>query len=518
MEKVILKYAREHFPGNVDVDVTGLTMAVSHSSRTVTMGQVKSLSLALACIFLLLSVLFLSPRVGLYAMMPNFFPILVNFGIMGWLDIHLSVATSLIASIAIGLSVDDTIHYVFRFNQELKKDLSRRQAMARTTMAVGKPIVFTSLTIGLGFSVLLFSSFVPTMIFGLLMLITVASALVGDLFILAAILLRIQLVTLWDLLRLKLGSDPREGIPLFDGLSRSQVYYLLMAGALRKYERGQVLFRKGEISESMYAVISGFLDVVEEFDSEEKDIHRTPKLIATLGKGELVGEMGMVRQCERSATVVARTEAELLEINDKMIQRLQWLFSPTAQKFFFNLMTIISDRLEERTQALARMQTLDEVTGLHDRIYFEKALDDEILRARRYDTPLAVLLAEIDASDEIIAAGGHEAGHLVLSETGPMFKKQMRASDTVCRFGPELFAAALPNTRADGARRTGERVRELFHQHRFDFGAPDLHITVSVGFAALDLDSNEATAELVEKASRALERAKGKGGNRVEGE
>ena len=145
-------------------------------------------------------------------------------------------------------------------------------------------------------------------------------------------------------------------------------------------------------------------------------------------------------------------------------------------------------------------------------------MEKEILRARRYKTPLAILLAEMDFLDQTVALSGQEAGDLVLSETGQMFKKQMRASDTVCRFGRDLFAAALPNTSADGTRRTGERVRELFDQHRFHFGASDLHVTISVGFAALDLDSNEGTAELIPKASRALERAKKQGGNRVEGE
>ncbi|MBW1740891.1 MAG: cyclic nucleotide-binding domain-containing protein [Deltaproteobacteria bacterium] len=207
------------------------------------------------------------------------------------------------------------------------------------------------MTIGLGFSVLLFSSFVPTIIFGFLMVVTVTSALVGDLFILAAILLKIQLVTLWDLLRLKLGKDPQKGIPLFNGLSRAQVHYLLMAGSLRKYNSGDILFRKGEVSDSMYAVISGMLDVVDALRiTDEYNNHGTRRLITTIKKGDVVGEMGMIRRCQRSATVIATAPTELLEINDKMIKRLHWLYPPTAQNFFFNLMTIMCNRLEKTTK------------------------------------------------------------------------------------------------------------------------------------------------------------------------
>jgi hydrophobe/amphiphile efflux-3 (HAE3) family protein len=496
-ENVIVEYVRKHFPRDVEVDVTGLTMAVSHSSETVTMGQVKSLSLALVCIFILLSVLFLSPKVGLYAMMPNFFPIIFNFGMMGWLGIHLSVATSLIASIAIGLSVDDTIHYVFRFNQELKKDLSRRQAMARTTTAVGKPIVFTSLTIGLGFSVLLFSSFVPTMVFGFLMLVTVTSALIGDLFIMPAILLKIQLVTLWDLLRLKLGKDPREGIPLFQGLSRSQVHYILMAGVLREYANGDILFRKGDISDSMYAVISGQLDVFDEFDSDETAIRGTSKLISTLGTGDVVGEMGMVRHCQRSATVVAKERTELLEINEKMIRRLQWLFPPTAQKFFFNLMTMICNRLEDTTKCLSDLTTLDGESGLHDRAYFENILDREIVRARRYNLPLSILLMVFDHLNDLPASSDRETGRGVLAEAGRILKSKLRRSDTPCRFGVDHFAVILPNSDEEDARRACKRLRKIFEKQPFRVG--------SMGFAVLDPNLKESAADLIAKALQALQ-------------
>ena len=177
-------------------------MVIAASSHLITIGQVKSLSISLLLIFAIMVALFVSSKVGLIAVIPNLFPILVNFGVMGLLGIPLSVATSLIASVAIGLAVDDTIHYLVRYNSEFKKDLDKDRAMRETILSVGRPMVYTSLTIGIGFSVLLFSHFRPTAIFGVLMVITTASALVGDLILLPTLMLHVELVTAWDLMKM----------------------------------------------------------------------------------------------------------------------------------------------------------------------------------------------------------------------------------------------------------------------------------------------------------------------------
>jgi len=171
--------------------------------------------------------------VGMIALLPNCFPIVVSFGIMGWFGIPLSIATSLIACIAIGLAVDDTIHYLVCYNREFKEDLNKENALSNTIRHMGKPIVFTTATISLGFSVLMFSSFNPTAVFGLLMVITMVSALVADLVLLPSLMLHVELMTIWDLLKLKLGRDPHQGIPLFKGLSRTQVHYVLNAEYVR---------------------------------------------------------------------------------------------------------------------------------------------------------------------------------------------------------------------------------------------------------------------------------------------
>jgi predicted RND superfamily exporter protein len=201
LRDTILAKVAADFPSDLQWDVTGLGLAVSASSHQLTAGQVKSLALTFALVFAMMALLFFSTRVGFIAILPTVFPVVVNFGFMGWFNIHLSVATGLIASIAIGLSVDDTIHYLFRYNNEFKKDLDKDRALKDTLLTVGRPMVATTVTITCGFAILMFSHFKPTGLFGLLMVVTMLSALAGALLLLPGLMLRVELVTAWDLLK-----------------------------------------------------------------------------------------------------------------------------------------------------------------------------------------------------------------------------------------------------------------------------------------------------------------------------
>jgi predicted RND superfamily exporter protein len=357
----ILAHVKQNFSKDLAWDVTGLGMTISVSSHLLTAGQIKSLSITMVLVFGMMFALFLSSKVGLIAIAPNIFPIIVNFGIMGWFGVELSMVTSLIASIAIGLAVDDTIHYLFRYNREFKTDLDEKRAIRDTLTHVGRPITFTTVTICVGFSILLFSSFKPTAIFGVMMVITLLSALVGDLILLPSLIQHVEVVTLWDLLRLKLGKEPREGIPLFKGLSRNQVHYVLMAGSLKKIEAGETLFHKGDPSDSMYAIISGAVDVLDSVSDRETGRYvGKPVLINALRTGDVLGEMGFLRSVPRSATIVATEATELLQINWKMMRRLQWLYPPTAHHFYFNLMSLVCDRLDRLTRLFSEIKVLDE--------------------------------------------------------------------------------------------------------------------------------------------------------------
>ncbi|MDY6952981.1 MAG: MMPL family transporter [Thermodesulfobacteriota bacterium] len=333
-EKAIIASVKNHFSQDVHFRVTGLCMVGSHSSEALTMGQIKSLGLAMACIFVLLSLLFFSVKVGVCAMGPNFFPVLVNFGVMGWAGMRLTVATSLIASIAIGIAVDDTIHYMFRFNQQFHKDFSRRGANDRTIGDVGKPIVFTSLAIGLGFSVFLFSSFVPTTVFGLLMLITMVSALYGDLFLLPLIMQ----TTPWLFGVVEKGIGLYRNVALFKNLSHSEARSVVLAGARAQFPPGTVIYQRGDLGNGLYLILEGAIRLSNAADGYGG--HMT----TDLGRGQVFGVMGITGPVTRetSATTVGNTI--LLRIDEGALSYLERHSPRIAFGLYSNLARIIENR------------------------------------------------------------------------------------------------------------------------------------------------------------------------------
>ncbi len=459
----ILAYTQQEFPTSIDFEVTGFGIIISASNHHLTLGQVKSLSLTVFMIFVIMFGLFLSGKVGLIAVVVNLFPIIINFGIMGWLGIELSMATSLIASIAIGLAVDDTVHYLVRYNHEFRKDLDDKRALKDTLTHIARPVIFTTLTIIIGFSILGFSSFKPTAVFGVMMVITMISALIGDLIILPSLILHIDLVTVWDLVRIKLGKDPTTGIPLFSGLSRIQLHYIMLSAMLKKVPPHEALFYKAEPSDSMYAVISGKLDVYDhavDADGKPGSINEMRRLLTVLRTGDIVGEMGFLRSVPRSATVIATESSELLEINWKAIQRLHWLSPHAASKFNTNLLTILCDRVDRSTCELYSESTVDDLTCLMNRKGFLDLLQVETARAARYDLGYALCLFTMEFNNKGDAFTIDEQNN-VIQEISSHFFARTRKADTLARISYHTFALLIPKNSREYADQVVGRYQRI---------------------------------------------------------
>jgi diguanylate cyclase (GGDEF)-like protein len=377
-----------------------------------------------------------------------------------------------------------------RYNREFRKDLDDRRALKETVLHMGRPILFTTITISIGFALLSLSSFRPTAIFGTMMVITMVSALVGDLILLPSLMLHVELVTLWDLIRLKLGKEPRQGIPLFNGLSRTQINYIIMAGSIQPFSAGQTLFRKGDESDSMYAIISGELEVLDPVeDPEATDPGCVYQLIRRLQVGDVVGEMGLLRSARRSATVVGKKPGELLRINMKMIKRLQWLYPPTAHRFFFNMMNILCDRLENATNCMAQLSLEDDLTHLCNRRGFVKILEAETYRSQRFSEPLSLLLMTVDFT----AAGGTpdiEMQDRLLQQICSRLFSSIRRCDTFGRLDQRTFALLMPRTAPEKGRTVLRRLEGLLERGPFETG----QIRAAVALEMIDLAGRESLA------------------------
>src|SRR5262249_53003468 len=146
-------------------------------------------------------------------------------------------------------------------SDETRTTHDQDQAILQTISTVGKPIIYASSALGLGFMVFLFSNFVPIQTFGFLTALTVTAAFVNDLVLLPALLATTRIITLWDLLYLKLGKDPHQTIGLFEGLRPSQAKIVTLMGELKVFPQGEAIVRQGELGNEMFVLISGTAEV-----------------------------------------------------------------------------------------------------------------------------------------------------------------------------------------------------------------------------------------------------------------
>jgi hypothetical protein len=172
--------------------LSNLMVIYNNMLQSLFSSQIMTLSLVLLILFVMFLLLFRSFLLTLIALITNIIPIGIIFGFMGWLHIPLDIMTITIAAIAMGIGVDDTIHYIHRFKEEFEKDKNYLETMKRTNKSIGYAMIYTSLTVIIGFSILTLSNLVPTIYFGLLTMLVMFAALISNLILLPKLLLLIK--------------------------------------------------------------------------------------------------------------------------------------------------------------------------------------------------------------------------------------------------------------------------------------------------------------------------------------
>ena len=168
-------------------------------------------------------------------------------------------------------------------------------------------------------------------------------------------------------------------------------------------------------------------------------------------------------------------------------------------------------------ETVERQAVTDELTGLANARAFRSILEREIERSRRFRSPLALVMVDLDDFKQVNDTHGHQQGDEVLASVASVLRDFSRDLDAPARYGGEELAVVLPQTDAEGAARLAERMREAVERLRVpsvDGGAP-LGVTASFGVASVP-DSAGGREELVAAADAALYRAKRGGKNRVE--
>ncbi len=339
-------YVAKTFPKNVSVRYTGETILINNAADYMAINEVTSLGSTLLVIGLIHSLLFMSLKAGFLSLIPNLIPILYNFGLMGLAGIPLNTGTATVATVAIGIAVDDTVHHMVTYSRQLNEHHDQKVAMFNTMKTQGRPIIFVSVALAAGFFVTMFSQFVPTGYFGFLAGLVMLVAMVCELVLTPILMYSTRLVTLWDLVLLKMNPELVRQAALLRGLSQWEARKVILLGKLQSLQVGEFVLRKGETGSEMYMVVTGQVRV---FDLAPDGKERT---LTTLGPGTIFGEMALVDGEVRSANVIAESPIEVLRLDFPALERIRKRFPYTGVKLYRNLAGILSVRLRDRTKGM----------------------------------------------------------------------------------------------------------------------------------------------------------------------
>jgi predicted RND superfamily exporter protein len=176
------------------IHLSGMLILYNNMLQSLFRSQIMTLGAVFVAIMFMFLVLFRSVKIAAIAIIPNLFSACLVLGLMGWAGIPLDLMTITIAAITVGIAVDDTIHYVHRFQYEFEQDRDYWAAVFRCHRSIGRAIYYTSVTIMLGFSILALSQFMPTIYFGVLTSFAMLVALLGDITLLPLLLVKFRAV------------------------------------------------------------------------------------------------------------------------------------------------------------------------------------------------------------------------------------------------------------------------------------------------------------------------------------
>ena len=322
------------------VNIVSENLMVNKAAEDLMVAQVKALILLLVLIFIIMSVMFTSFRGGAIALVPAVIPITMMFGVMGYLNIPLNPGTAMVAVIGIGIAVDGTVHLLARYNELCRHTSDYIGAVNLAVKEEATPLIISSIALSCGFGILLLSNFTVIAQFGALAAITMLFAIYANLLITPIIMARVRLIGLYQIIGMTIDKKVLEESPLFKNMTNYQRRKAVLISELSEFEEGDLLVEQGTVGRDMYLILSGEAEVIRR-DGENS------RRLATLQAGTIFGEIGYIRETERTADVKALTKISALRFDYERMQKDLKFFPNIVAKLNFNISYILGERLAD---------------------------------------------------------------------------------------------------------------------------------------------------------------------------
>ncbi|MCP4039393.1 MAG: cyclic nucleotide-binding domain-containing protein, partial [bacterium] len=241
-----------------------------------------------------------------------------------------------------GIAVDDTIHFLTRFNSEARGRVSEKQGAIEALREVGRPVTITTIGLCMGFGVIATSELKNQAEFGLLGAFTLAVAWLIDVTFTPALCAGMRVVNLWDALTFDLGKDPHKSIPMMRGLTKAQARIAALMTSVESFAPGEAIFRVGDPGDELFVVIEGELLVsIEGAGGQRLELNRCKR-------GDVVGEVALYHG-KRTADVDAVTHTRAMRLTQDNLENLRTRYPRIGARVFWNLSEVLAQRLATAT-------------------------------------------------------------------------------------------------------------------------------------------------------------------------
>jgi len=298
---------------------------------------------------------------------------------------------------------------------------------------------------------------------------------------------------------------------IFVDVDPKTIASILSTHPITTYQPGEYLITRFEPNNHIILLLTGSAEVYLSENDEPLNI---------MNSGESIGEISVLDGHPASAFVIALTECHTICIDKDEI----WNLAKQSHAFTFNLLNLLVSRLRslndqvdtsiQLQHQMERKATIDALTGLYNRRWFDDHFDDILNRCKENNQPFSFVMVDIDHFKQVNDVYGHAVGDIVLHQTGAILKKHARERDAAVRYGGEEMSLILPNTTLEQSLDIAERLRKAIQQSSFQYAKDkSLNITISLGVSSFT--GKEDKQLLMKRADDALYQAKESGRNQI---